>query len=116
MAFNDTELNNLSFKLASVQDKRNFCQYYFSLLKIKHDIVFSFYTSNDYNLKIIKIDLFIFNLAFFFEINALFFNDDTMHKIYQDEGSFDFSYQLPSIMYSTISNFIGIFVKMLALT
>ena len=56
-------------------------------------------------------------MAFFFEINALFFNDDTMHKIYQDEGSFDFSYQLPSILYSTlISNFISIFIKILALT
>ena len=104
MALNDSELNYLSYKLALVQDKRNFCQYYFSLLKIKHDIVFSFYTSNDYNIKIIKIDLF-------------FFNDDTMHKIYQDEGSFNFIYQLPQILYSTlISNFISIFIKMLSLT
>ena len=117
MALNDSELNYLSYKLALVQDKRNFCQYYFSLLKIKHDIVFSFYTSNDYNIKIIKIDLFFFNLAFFFVINALFFNDDTMHKIYQDEGSFNFIYQLPQILYSTlISNFISIFIKMLSLT
>ena len=116
-SFNDAELNGLSYEAALNYDKRNFCQYYFSLFKTKHDIIFSFCTSNDYNLKIIKIDLFFFNFIFSLEINALFFNDDTMHKIYEDEGSFNLLYQIPQILYSTlISNFISIFINMLALS
>ena len=37
-----------------------------------------------------------------YTINALFFNDETMHKIYIDQGSFNFIYQLPQIIYSSL--------------
>ena len=36
-SFNDAELNGLSYEAALNYDKRNFCQYYFSLFKTKHD-------------------------------------------------------------------------------
>ena len=50
-------------------------------------------------------------------INALFFNDSTMHKIYIDEGNYNFIYQIPQIIYSSlISNIISILIKFLALT
>ena len=32
----------------------------------------------------------------------MFYSDDTMHKIYVDDGSFDFTYQLPQMFYSFI--------------
>ena len=32
----------------------------------------------------------------------MFYSDDTMHKIYIDKGSFDFTYQLPQMVYSLI--------------
>ena len=35
-------------------------------------------------------------------MNTLFFNDDSMHKIYEDEGKYDFLYQIPKIIYSTV--------------
>ena len=35
-------------------------------------------------------------------ISAMFYSDSTMHKIYKDEGSFDFTYQLPKMVYSSI--------------
>ena len=92
MTYNDEELNDLNYKLALTMDKRNYCEYYLSLLKTKHDIFFTFCNNNYYNLKIIKIHLFIFNLALEFTINAFFFTDDTMHKIYEDKGSFNLIY------------------------
>ena len=50
-------------------------------------------------------------------INALFFNDETMHKIYSDEGSFNFIYQIPFIFYSSlISGIINTIVKYLSLS
>ena len=39
-------------------------------------------------------------------LNAIFFNDSTMHKIYEDEGSYDFIYQIPIIISTQL------FVKM----
>ena len=78
--------------------------------------MFSFGFYNDYNSRIIRIFLFFFSFSSDLTINALFFNDDTMHKIYQDKGNYDLLYQIPQILYSTlISKFIDILIKNLAL-
>ena len=37
-----------------------------------------------------------------YTVNALFFNDDTMHNIYENKGSFDLEYQLPTTIYSSL--------------
>ena len=61
--------------------------------------------------------LFFFSFCLDLSINALFFTDDTMHKIYQDKGKFNFLYQLPQILYSTlISRFIDSFIRNFALS
>lgn len=40
-----------------------------------------------------------------------------MHKIYKDEGAFDFLYQIPQILYSSvISSLINIILKQLSLS
>ena len=50
----------------------------------------------------IKIYIFFFTFAINYSVSAMFYSDETMHKIYVDEGSFDFSYQLPQMFYSLI--------------
>ena len=42
------------------------------------------------------------SFALHYTVNALFFDDSNMHQIYEDEGKFNFEYQLPYIIYSTI--------------
>ena len=86
--YNDYELNNLSYKNAIKIDKRNYIKYYFPLLRMKHLLIFIFYTSNDYNSKAIKISLFLFSFALSYTINTLFFDDNLIHKIYEDQGCF----------------------------
>ena len=114
---NDYEMNNLSYKKALELDKRTYFQYYISLLKTKHIFIFTFFTTNDYNSKIIKIILFLFSFALYFTVNTLFFNDGTIHKIYEDQGNFNFIYQIPIILYSTIiTSIINILIKFLSLT
>ena len=114
---NDYEINNLKYEDALIIDKRNFFQYYFSLLKMNHILVFTFYTKNDYNSRKIKIILFLFSFSLYFTINTLFINDPSLHKKYEDEGKFNFVYQLPTILYSTlISSLINIIIKYLSLT
>ena len=100
MKYNEYEINTLPYDEAIKIDKRTYIQFYFSLLKTKHLIIFSFCPSKDYNSRIIKIYLFFFSFAIYFSVNTLFFSDKTMHKIYEDGGNFNFIYQIPQIIYS----------------
>ncbi len=110
-------MNEFTYKKALKYDKRNYCQFYFSLLKTKYILIFTFYTSNDYNSKIIKIFLFLFSFVSYLTINTLFFYDSTMHKIYVENGKYNFIYQIPNILYSTmIASILNIIVSTLSLT
>jgi hypothetical protein len=111
------ELNSLPYNEALIIDNRTYWQYTSSLIKVKHIFIFSFFVRNDYNSRIIKIDLFLFLFVVSFGVNALFFNDSTMHQIYVDNGEFNLLFQIPKIIYSTlISSFINLLIKSLALT
>ena len=115
--YNDEELNTLSYKEALLIDKRTYFEYYWSLLKKKHIILFIFMPVNDYNLITIKLGLFIFSFCLYLTVNALFFTDKTMHKIYEDKGIFNILFQLPQIIYSTlISTLISMIIKLFALS
>jgi len=86
-------------------------------LKLNHSILFSFYPNKDYNSGIIKIFLFFFFISAELAVNCLFFGDETMHQIYEDQGSFNFIYQIPQILYSSILSFVlESFIKYFSLT
>ena len=102
----DAERNDLPYNLAINYDKRKYGQFYISLLKTQHEFICAFFQVNDYNSRIIKIDFFFVSFAVFYTINGLFFDDDTMHKIYVSKGSFDFEYQIPKIVYSSLISII----------
>ena len=62
-------------------------------------------------------DLLFFSYILSLTINTLFFTDKTMHQIYEDEGIYNFVFQLPQIFYSTlISILFGVILKKLALS
>ena len=116
---NDSEMNLLSYEKALEKDDRTFLQYYLSLLKTKHILIFSFFQFKDYNSQMIKIYIFFFTFAINYVVSAMFYSDATMHKIYVDHGSFDFTYQLPKMIYSLLIstllkfllNFLGLYEK-----
>ena len=113
----DEEINGFSYKRAISYDKRNYCQYYASLLKTNHNLISALFNSNDYNSGIIKIDLFFIGFTNDYTVNALFYNDDTMHKIYVSKGDFDLVTQIPIAALSTIITMILNFpLNFLALT
>ena len=117
MKLNEDQLNDLPYNSAILIDKRSFCQYYISLMKTKHIFMFSFIHDNDYNSKIVKIDLFFVSFVIYFTVNALFYNDDTMHHLYQNKGSYNIEYKLPQIVYSSlISIILNTPLKLLALS
>ena len=90
----------MCYKRALKHDKRKCCDYYFSLIKTKNYLIFSFCPNRDYNSAIIKISLFLIFFSIFYFINALFFNEKTIHKIYEDKGFYNFIYLVPYIFYS----------------
>ena len=100
--FNDFEMINLEYEEALVKDKRCCCPILISFFKLSQPIYFTFILENDYNSKIIKICLFIFSLCLGYAVNAIFFYDDTMHKIEEDRGKYNIVYQLPQIIYSFV--------------
>ena len=113
----DFEMNSLDYEEAILLDQRNYMNYYISLLKYNHPIMLSFYPYIDYNSKIIKLFLFFFLFNLCLDSNVLFFNSNTIDKIYDDGGKYNFSYQIPQIIYSTlISKFIDSLIKYLALS
>ena len=115
--YNDYELNFLPYNYALIYDKRTFFEQYFSLFKVKHLFIFSFCPQKDYNLLIIKIDIFFLSLIIYYFINALFFNESTIHKIYKEKGVYNFDYQIPQILYSfIISHFLCNLIKYLSLS
>ena len=115
--YTDDEINDLSYDLALQNDKRTYWKYYISLIKTKHEFIYSFFYNKDYNSKIIKIDLFIFGFGLNYTVNGLFFNDETMHNVYENKGLFDITYQIQIIVYSSfISMFLGALVQMLGLS
>ena len=98
----DYELNWLSYKEAIKYDKRSNCEYYGSLIRSKQLFVFTFCSFNDYNSGVIKKFMFFLLFALHYTVNVLFFTDSNIHKIYEDGGKYNFSYQLPYIIYSAV--------------
>ena len=116
LEYNDNELNSMDYKGALKYDKRGFLKYYFSLLKTKH-LLITLIETRDYNSRIIKIYLVFFNFASCYAINTLFFDDDTMHSIYEEKGNYNFFAQLPQIIYSTLISYCyDTFMSFLALS
>ena len=112
-----SEMNSLPYKTALKIDKRNLCGYYESLVRTKHLLFFSFQSLFDFNPKTLKFFLFFFNFATNFIVNAFFFSDNTMHRIYIKKGKFDFIYNIPQILYSIIiSGIINALIKTIALS
>jgi hypothetical protein len=110
-------MNSLEYEEAIIYDKRTYCQYYFSLLKKKHLILFTFIQTNDYNLTSIKIALFLVSISLYFCINAFFFDDSSMHKIYKNSGVYNVIYRIPQLIYSSaVSAVINMVLKALSLS
>jgi hypothetical protein len=115
--FNDYELNIMEYPQAIIYDKRSCCDYYISLLKAKHPFIFGFCPVKDYNIMIIKSCIFFLSFSIYYAINFLFFNEETIHRIYEEEGKYDILYFLPQISLSfVISHIITIIIKYIFLS
>ena len=117
LKLNDYELNTLSYEFALKIDERSFFEYYWSSLKRNQLFFFSFFPNVDYNSRSIKLFFFFHSFSFAYTINAVFFNDSTMHKIYEDKGQYYFVHRLPQkIITSIITAVIDLIIRTLSLS
>jgi hypothetical protein len=105
----EENLNYASFEEAE-RDKRGFLRIYWSLLKNKQLLIFTFYTSTDHNLRVVKVALFILFMAFYFAFTALFFSDSIMKSIYIYKGNTDAAVHVPNIILSSLCCLIANFL------
>ena len=105
LSYNDYELNSFDYRKAIIFDKRTFCQYYLSLLKVKNPILFSFCPIKDYNSMIIKSCIFSLSFSIFYATNFSFFDDEIMHDIYEVGGKYDIMYFIPKITISFVASY-----------
>ncbi len=113
--FKEYELNSLLYADALKYDKRTFYEYYISLIKRKHSLIFPF--TKDYNSLIIKFDLIVISFSIQYFFNALFFNESTIHEIYEGKGNYNIIDLAPFIFYSFIfSRILDIIIKYLSLS
>ena len=111
------ELNNLSYNDTLSFDKRDIMQYYISLIKTKHPLFFSFVPLKDHNSLIIKTNIFILKFCICSAINALFFTESIIHKIYKDKGKYNLSHFIINIIVSFfITHIMIVLIKYLILS
>ena len=105
--YEDDKLNYSPFEKAKELDKRSFFATYWSLLKFKQTIIFTFYTSSIGILRSTKIALFILFVGFYMAFTALFFNDEIMRNIYIYKGNTNAAVHVPNIILSSLCSFIA---------
>ena len=115
--YSNMELNEMEYLEAKQYDKRAFGEVYWSLLSREHLILFTFFSCGDYNLMTIKLSRFFFLVCTDMAMNVFFFTDESMHKIYENKGEWDFAQNITQSVYSLIiSQIIQVFICYLTLT
>ena len=103
----EEELNDLHYEYYRNIEDRKWCKIYWSLFKSNCDLINTFFIFNkykDFRLYFIKIMIYLNSIMTSIIINiVLFWDETTMHKIYEDDGEYNLLYQLPKICIFNLS-------------
>jgi hypothetical protein len=99
----DIEIDLLPYEVAKTFDKRKFKGYYWSLLKLRHLIIFTFFVFDDFNIFLIKLITFLLLLAINFVYNSILFYDKIIDKIYDNEGKYSLKIQILNIFIGSVA-------------
>ena len=101
----EDELNDLDYEYYRNIEDRKWYKIYWSVFKSKYDFINTFFIFNkykDFRFYWIKIMIYINSIIISIIVNIAFFWDDTMHKIYEDDGEYNILYRLPKIFISDL--------------
>ena len=110
----EDELNGLDFDEYKEMEYRSCLDIFCSIFKANYDFISTFFIfdDKDYRIYPIKVISYIDTLLLSLDINISFYDDDTMHKIYKDNGEFNSLYRLPIIILTNLLSFIpSIFIE-----
>ena len=92
-------------------------QYYTSLLRTKHPFLFGFCRIKDYNLMIIKSDIFFISFSIYYAINFLLLTEEIIHYLFENGGKYNILDFIEPICISfAISHMITIIIKLIFLS
>ncbi len=108
---NDGEINELDYDNSLFHDKRSFIRIYYSYLKYNSILIFTFFLCEDFNLNFVKYALFVNYLILYLTFNTCFYNNNTIHNIYINEGDYVIGYHAWKIFLAFIISII--FIKLI---
>jgi hypothetical protein len=101
----ENELNELEYDFYRQIEIRKWYQIIWSNFKINCNFLSTFNEFNcykDFRIYTIKIIIYLNSLVISLVANVFFYHDDTMHKIYEENGKYNIVYKLPYIAISDI--------------
>ena len=110
---NDGEINELDYDNSFAHDKRKFMRIYFSFIKYNLLIYFSFLTYEDFNTSFAKMALFTNYLILYLTFCTFFFNNNSIHNIYENEGKYKIGYHFLRVLGAFVLSLI--FIKLIKL-
>ena len=109
-----TDLDDMDYDDALINDKRKFCEFYWERLKNKQMILNIFLRKEFLKPRTIKIILLLLNIELYFVVNGLFYNEEYISDLFnsnEKETFFSFfSRSIERFLYSTI---VGVFIESL---
>ena len=108
---NDGEINELDYDNSFAHDKRKFMRIYFSYIKYNLIIYFSFLTYEDFNTGFAKMALFTNYLILYLTFCTFFFNNNSIHNIYENEGKYKIGYHFLRVLGAFVLSYI--FIKLI---
>ena len=94
----DIEIDSLPYNKAKEIDQRTYFEYYWSQLKYRQLILFTFFSFNDYNFFYIKVLCFFLLLSLNLSYNIIFFFDKVINQIYDDKGKYSIKLQILNVI------------------
>ena len=110
---NQDELYDLDYDGAIKKDKRTYCQYSCSLIKQNHPIVSTFFYNNDYNSKLLKINVFVLSFIICYNSCVFFYDQEKLSEIYKSNNAYKYS-AVDTIYNSIITAVLSKIFKILA--
>ena len=106
----ENELDELEYEYYRLIEGRKLYQKIWSHLKLNSDFLSTFLiycSKKDYRFYPLKVIIYFNYIFISLFISICFYHDETMHKIYEESGNYNFYYKLPLILIADIASNLG---------
>ena len=105
-----SEYNEIPYTQALRVDKRNFFSIYYSLIKMKINIITIIFYHEDFTHRSLLLSMYFLDFLFNYFMNALFYSDDVVSQKYHNNGNLDLVTSLSLSLASKIFSSIAVWI------